>query len=143
MGWQDQDEQRKFNNIEQWAQLALKPLNIPVPAYIEGERLDQQRKRIMNKVRPFVSDALQQVKTDDVFGSALDHYEKQFMESARAEALRPTKIPDGELREVISHDQSGRPMYSYYGSPRAWMDNFSSPKKQLVGIRANLPFQKV
>jgi hypothetical protein len=143
MGWQDQDEQRKFNNIEQWAQTALKPLNIPTPAYIEGEKLDQQRKRIMNKVRPFVSNALQQVKTDDVFGSALDHYEKQFMESARAEALRPTKIPDGELREVISHDQSGRPMYSYYGSPRAWMNNFASPKKQLVGIRANLPFQEI
>jgi hypothetical protein len=144
MAWQDsQDEQRKFNNIEHWAQTALKPLNIPTPAYIEGEKLDQQRKRIMNKVRPFVSDALQQVKTDDVFGSALDHYEKQFMESAAAEAVRPTKVPDGELREVVSHDQAGRPMYSYFGSPRAWMDDFASPKKQLVGVRSNLSFQKV
>ena len=145
MTWQDsQDEQRKFNNIEQWAQTALKPLNIPTPMYIEGEKLDQQRKRIMNKVRPFVSDALQQVKTDDVFGTALDHYEKQFMESARSEALRPTKVPEGELREVVSHDQSGRPMYSYFGSPRAWMDHFAAPKKLLVGINTpGLNFQKI
>jgi hypothetical protein len=143
MAWKEQDEQRKFNNIEQWSQTALKSLNIPTPAYIEGEQFDHQRKRIMNKVRPFVSEDLQQVKTDDMFGSVLDHCEKQFMESARAEALRPTKIPEGTLKEVVSYDQAGRPSYSYFGSPRSWMDNFAAPKKQLVSIMDNRSFQKV
>ena len=72
--------QRKIDNIDQWHQAALKPLNIPTPVFIDAEPIDKQRKRIMEKVRPFVSDELQKVRTDDAFGSALDHLEKRFME---------------------------------------------------------------
>lgn len=76
-------------------------------------------------------------------GSAFDVLEKQIKSDAQREALHPTQIPEGTLKEVVTHDQAGRPSYTYYGSPRAWMDNFAPPKKQLVGIRANLLFQKV
>jgi hypothetical protein len=76
-------------------------------------------------------------------GTAFDVLEKQIKADAQREALRPTQIPEGELKERVSYDQAGRPTYSYFGSPRAWMDQFASPKKMSVGIRANLPFQKV
>jgi hypothetical protein len=136
------DLQRKTNSFDQWNP-TLKAHNIPTPAFIDNEPLDNQRKRFMEKVRPFVSDDLQKVRTDDIFGSALDHLEKRFIESASQEALRPTRVPDGTLKEVVSYDQSGRPMYSYFGSPRSWMDAFAAPKKRLVGINAPLNWTKV
>jgi hypothetical protein len=136
------DIQRKTNHFDQWNP-TLKAQNIPTPAFIEAEPLDAQRKRFMEKVRPFVSDDLQKVKTDDIFGSALDHLEKQFMESAAAEARAPTRVQEGKLKEVVSYDQSGRPSYTYWGSPSVWMNAFAAPKKKLTGINASLNFQKV
>ena len=76
-------------------------------------------------------------------GSAFDVLEKQIKADAQREADHPTQIPEGTLKERVSYDQAGRPSYSYFGSPRVWMDHFAPPKKMLVGIRANLPFQKV
>jgi hypothetical protein len=76
-------------------------------------------------------------------GTAFDVLERQIKSDAQREAHHPTQIPDGTLKEVVTHDQAGRPSYTYYGSPRAWMDNFATPKKQLVGIRHNLTFQKI
>jgi hypothetical protein len=76
-------------------------------------------------------------------GTAFDVLERQIKADAQKEALHPTQIPDGELKEVVNYDQAGRPSYTYFGSPRAWMDNFATPKKMLVGIRSNLSFQKV
>jgi hypothetical protein len=129
-------EQRKFDNIEQWTQNVFRPLGVPAPAYIEGEKLDQQRKRIMEKARPFVSEELQQIKRDDVFGTGLNHLEKQFMESAAEEATRPTKVPEGQLKEVKKYDQAGRASSEFYGSPKVWMDTFNATnRKRLVGIR--------
>ena len=58
-------------------------------------------------------------------GSAFDVLEKQIKADAQREASHPTQIPDGELRERVSYDQAGRPSYSYFGSPRAWMDQFN------------------
>lgn len=97
--------------------------------------MDQQRKRIMEKARPFVSEDLQQIKRDDISGSGLNHIEKQFMESAAREATRPTKVPEGQLKEVKKYDQSGRVSSEFFGSPKVWMSTFSTGRKQVVGIR--------
>jgi hypothetical protein len=76
-------------------------------------------------------------------GSAFDVLEKQIKADAEREAHHPTMIPDGTLKEIVSYDQAGRPSYSYFGSPRAWMDNFSAPRKKLVSIRDDRTWQKV
>ena len=76
-------------------------------------------------------------------GTAFDTLEKQIKADAQREAKHPTQIPDGELKEVVSYDHAGRPSYTYYGSPRAWLDNFATPKKFLTGIRNDLSFQKI
>jgi len=130
-----QDEQRKINTGEQWDQAVFRPHNMPTPRYLDGENMDQYRKRLMNKARHIVSADLQNVKTDDIFGSALDHYEKRFLESAAAETVRPTNVPEGQLKQVTRHDASGRPSYEFFGSPRVWMDAFAAPKRRLIGIR--------
>jgi hypothetical protein len=76
-------------------------------------------------------------------GSAFDVLEKQIKADAQREALHPTQIPEGELRQITRYDQSGRPFYEFKGSPRAWMDNFAPPKRMVVGIMDNRHFQKV
>jgi hypothetical protein len=133
---ESQDYQRKYDNIEQWAPVC-KSLNIPTPSYIEGESFDHQRKRIMEKVRPFVATDLQEVKTEHIYESGLNHLENKYMESAAQEAARPTKVPDGELKKVTRYDQAGRPYYEFFGGPRAWLNDFSMPKKKLIGIRGD------
>jgi hypothetical protein len=98
----------------------------------------------MTKAAPFVAADLQEVKTEHLYGTALDHYEQKYFESAAAEVERPTNLPDGTLRQVTKYDHAGRPFYEFHGSPRAWLDNFTSPKKQLIGIYApGLNFKKV
>jgi hypothetical protein len=72
-----------------------------------------------------------------------DLLEKQIYDDARQEARRPTTVPDGELRQVTRYDASGRPYYDFFGSPRAWRDNFAAPKKRLIGILDNRNWQKV
>jgi hypothetical protein len=137
MAWQDSnDYQRKYDNIEQWSRVCA-PLGIPTPAFTEGESFDHQRKRIIEKVRPFVSDELQPVKTDHVFETGLNDLERRFMDSAAREAARPTKVPDGELKQVTRYDQAGRPYYEFFGKCSTWLSDFTSPKKRLVGIRTH------
>jgi hypothetical protein len=97
----------------------------------------------MIQAAPFVATDLQEVKTDHLYGSALDHYEQRYFESAAAEAARPANIPEGTLKQVTKYDATGRPFYEFYGSPSAWMNDFSGDKKYLKSIMDNRSFQKV
>jgi hypothetical protein len=97
----------------------------------------------MDAARSLVSADLQKVETKDLYGSTLEHFEQRYLESARAEAQRPTNIPEGELRQVTKLDQAGRPFYEFHGSPSAWLKDFTCPKKRLTGIRDGRNFQKV
>jgi hypothetical protein len=141
MAWETGTD--KYEIHDKWNEKVFRPRGTHAPELLDKEPLDHYRKRLMMKAAPFVAADLQEVKTDHLYGSALDHYEQKYFESAAAEAARPTNIPEGELRQVTKYDQAGRPFYEYYGSPRTWLDNFSAPKKLLVGITDNRHFQKV
>jgi hypothetical protein len=107
------------------------PSGAPSPFTDEGPQ--QYRERALPILQNYAPN-YKDVKLDDARGTAFDLLERQIFDDARREARHPTNIPDGELRQVISHDETGRPSYSFYGSPRAWMNNFAAPRKQLVGI---------
>jgi hypothetical protein len=143
MAWENSDERRKIAEIEEFAQTVFIPRKLPTPAYIQGEQFVQLQRRLLDKTRPFVDAQLQKLKTDDAFGTTLAHMNKQYLESSVSELRNPTTVPDGQLREVVSYDQSGRPMYSYFGSPSVWMSAFAAPRKRLAGINASLNFTKV
>jgi hypothetical protein len=126
-----------------WDEHVFSPSGRPTPRYLDTDNNDHFRKRLMDAARPLVSKDLQEVRTQDLYGSALDHYEKRYLESASAEAQRPTNIPEGELREVTRHDQAGRPFYEYHGSPSAWMNDFAHEKKFVKSIRDDRNWQKI
>jgi hypothetical protein len=136
MAYPDSDERRKLEKIEQFDQTIFRPNRVPTPSYIVGESFDPLRKRLLSKARQFVDAELQKVSTDSAFGTALDHIERQYLESAAAELRRPTQIPEGELREIKREDATGRQFSDFYGSPRAWMDMFGAPKRRLAAIYA-------
>jgi hypothetical protein len=143
MAWETYAEREK-NVQEARARLdeVIQPFNRSAPRPFTDENAELYRKRTLPMVQQYAPN-YQNVKVDDARGSAFDLLEKQIYDDARQEARRPTTVPDGELRQVTRYDASGRPYYDFFGSPRAWLDNFSAPKKRLVGIRDNRNFQKV
>jgi hypothetical protein len=145
MAWNSQVEGETLNDQtrRKWDEAVFGPSGRPTPRYLDTDNNDHYRKRLMDAARPLVSEELQKVRTQDLYGSTLEHFEQQYFESAKAEAQRPTNIPDGTLKEVTKYDQSGRPFYEYFGSPRAWIDTFAGPKKRLIGIRDDRNWQKV
>jgi hypothetical protein len=139
MAWQSTTERETDNwqIKEKWHENVFRPRQAPTPDFLDREHTDHYRKRLMDRARPFVAADLQEVKTQDLYGSALDHYEQRYLESAAAEAQRPTNIEPGTLKQVTKYDQAGRPFYEYYGKPSIWLDQFSYPAKRLVGIRGD------
>jgi hypothetical protein len=123
-----------------WDEQDFGPSGRPTPRYLDTDNNDHFRKRLMEAARPLVAADLQNVKTQDLYGSALDHYEQQYLESARSEAQRPTNVPEGELRQVTKRDATGRPFYEFYGSTGSWMKHFGQDKKKLVGIQTTPGF---
>ena len=78
---------------------------------------------------------MQNVNLHEVRGSAFDLLKKQVYEDAMREAKHPTRIPDGQLREVRKLDESGRPIIEFCGKAGSWMQNFSTgTTKRLTGI---------
>ena len=67
--------------------------------------------------------------------AALAEFVRQDLDIARQEVTRPNhSLKDGELREVIKEDGSGRPIYEFYSKtgPSTWMDSFKEPVMRYV-----------
>jgi hypothetical protein len=143
MAWSSNMEDEKYQIHDKWNDMVFRPRNARAPEFLDKEPIDHYRKRLMTKAAPFVAADLQEVKTEHLYGSALDHYEQRYFESAAAEAASPTNVAEGTLKQVTKYDATGRPYYEFYGSPRSWLDHFSAPKKQLISIMDNRSFQKV
>jgi hypothetical protein len=136
--------EREKNVQEARAKLdqAIQPFNQAAPRPFTDENAELYRKRTLPMVQAYAPN-FQNVKVDDARGSAFDLLEKQIYDDARQEARRPTQIPEGELRQVTRRDATGRPFYEFFGSPSAWMNDFSGDKKYLKSIMDNRSFAKV
>jgi hypothetical protein len=137
MAWSSQTERETANEAErrEWNDGVFGPSNRPTPRYLDTDAPDHYVKRLMDAARPLVSADLQKVETKDLYGSALKHYRQQYFDSARSEAINPTNIPAGELRQVTHRDEAGRPYYTFHGKASTWMKDFAHDKKKLIGIR--------
>jgi hypothetical protein len=113
----------------------LKPFNQFAPRYMEGETVDGYRKRLASRVQQHAP-SMQNINLRESVGTAFNLIEKQIYDEARREAVRPTTIPDGEMRELTKYDATGRPFLEFHGSPKAWINDFANgAKKRLAGIR--------
>jgi hypothetical protein len=113
----------------------LKPFNQFAPRYMDGETADGYRKRLAGRVQQHAP-SMQSINLRESVGTAFSLIEKQIYDEARREAVRPTTIPDGEMRELKKYDATGRPFIEFHGSPKAWLGDFANgAKRRLVGIR--------
>lgn len=113
---------------------ALQPFNQAAPRSFTDENAELYRRRTLPLVQ-LRAPGFENIKVDEARGSAFDLIEKQIYEAAHKEALRPTQIADGELKQVTSYDVTGRPSFSFFGSPSAWMKQFTGERRRLAGIR--------
>ena len=128
------EREREIQDARSKLDEAITPFNIPTPRPFPDEDRDSYRKRTLPLVQRNAPN-YQNVKVAEAYGSVFDLLEKQIYDDARREAQHPTNIPDGELRQVVTHDQSGRPIYSYYGKAGTWLSQFATDKRRLMGIR--------
>jgi hypothetical protein len=125
----------ELTKLHEAADELLKPFNKFAPRYMEGETFDGYRKRLASRVQQHAP-SMQNINLRESIGTAFDLIERQIFDEARREALRPTTIPDGEMRELKKYDATGRPFLEFHGHPSNWMDQFSNgAKRKLVGIR--------
>jgi hypothetical protein len=121
--------------IQEQADSLLRMHNQSAPRAMDGENLVSYKRRLASKVQQ-VTPSMKDINLNDARGSAFDLLQKQIYDEARREAIRPTNIPKGEMREMRKFDDTGRPFYEWQGSPKAWMDDFSNgAKRRLVGIK--------
>lgn len=113
----------------------LRPFNQFAPRYMEGETPAGYQKRLAARVQQHAP-SMKDINLRESVGTAFSLIEKQIYDEARREAVRPTTIPDGELRQVTKYDATGRPSYEFYGRCGTWMNDFSNGcKKLVVGIK--------
>jgi hypothetical protein len=143
MAWQSYAEKAKeVQNMREKLQRHLEPFNRDAPTPFIEEDGKQYEDRVIPTLQQFAP-GYENVKVDALYRENRELVVNQIYKAAASEAYRPTKIPEGELRQITRRDASGRVSYEFFGSPRAWLDNFSAPKKRLVGIRDNRNFQRV
>jgi hypothetical protein len=112
--------------------------------YAEKEKeVQETRAKLQRYLEPFNRDAPTPFIEEDG-----RHYEDRVIPILQRHApgyedVRPTKIPEGELRQVTRRDASGRVSYEFFGSPSAWMNDFSGDKRYLKSIMDNRSFSKV
>jgi hypothetical protein len=95
----------------------FKPHNKSAPRYMEGETTESYRQRLATRLQQHAP-SLKDINVRDTRGSAFDLVEKQIYDEARREAVRPTTIPDGEMRELKKYDATGRPFLEFHGQPK-------------------------
>jgi hypothetical protein len=143
MAWQSHAEKEKeVQETREKLQRHLEPFNrnAPTPFMEEdGRHYEDRVIPILQKHAPGYED----VRVDSLYGANRELVVNQIYNAAAAEAHRPTNIPEGELRQVTRRDATGRISYEYFGSPNAWMKDFSGDKKYLKSIRDDRHFSKV
>ena len=143
MAYQSYAEKTKeVQETREKLQRHLEPFNRDAPSPFTDENGRQYEDRVIPILQKY-SPGYEEVKVDSLYGANRELVVNQIYNSAAAEAYRPTRIPEGELRQITRRDATGRPYQEFFGSPRAWLDNFSSPKKMLVSIMDNRHFHKV
>jgi 8-oxo-dGTP pyrophosphatase MutT (NUDIX family) len=102
---------------------------------IDGENLIAYRRRLAGDLKEYSSawkDINLNVISDEV---AFKNIEKTIYADAVEAGLHPVVDSADFLREIVEPDVTGRKISTFVGSPSAWMSQFSTNRRKLVGIR--------
>ena len=106
------DEETKLQKAREEYQPFFDGLGRPSPIPFSDDEESTFRRRALSNLQTAVN-GFEDIKIDKYLREPNFKYiEKQIQDAARQEARHPTRIPDGELREVKTPDKSGRLMSS-------------------------------
>lgn len=104
------------------------------PRPMQGETLLGYRRRLVSKFKKHSED-YKDIDITGAEGPMLAIIEKRVYADAMTAALHPTDLPDGQLREIVMPDRTGRRISTFHGkSPNIWLGDFKSPKRYLQSI---------
>lgn len=128
------ERERTLQDAKARVDTILMSFNQAAPRSFTDEDHTEYRRRTLPLIQKHAP-GYENVKIDDARGTAFDLIEKQIYAATEREAQHPTQIPEGELKQMTRHDQSGRPYYEFFGKPSTWLSTFSGGRKRLIGIR--------
>ena len=107
------------------------------PRPLDGETLIAYRRRLASNLKEH-SPAWKGIELSAIADdNAFTNIERTIYADAVTAGLNPVEPAEDYLREIISEDITGRKISTFAGKPSAWMGQFSSNKRRLVGIRNN------
>jgi hypothetical protein len=125
MPWQSYAEKTKeVQETRAKLQKYLEPFNRDAPSPFTDEDGRHYEDRVLPTLQQFAP-GYEDVRVDSLYGANRELVVNQIYSAAQKEAHHPTKIPDGELRQIARRDASGRVSYEFFGSPKAWMSDFN------------------
>lgn len=104
------------------------------PRPLRGEGLLAYRRRLATGLKEH-SDNWKGVDLASLPKAALDIAERQIRADAMSAALNPQAVAEGQLREIVNVDSTGRRITSFVGQPSSWMSQFTSTRRRLAGVR--------
>jgi hypothetical protein len=104
------------------------------PRPLRGENLLAYRRRLATGLKAH-SDNWKDVDLSALPKAALDIAERQIRADAMNAAMNPRAVAEGQLRELVNVDSTGRRITSFVGQPSAWMSQFTSTRRRVAGIR--------
>jgi 8-oxo-dGTP pyrophosphatase MutT (NUDIX family) len=105
------------------------------PRPMDGENLLAYRRRLAGGLKehsPAWKSIDLRVIADD---QAFSNVENTIYADAETAGLNPVAPSEDYLREIVEQDVTGRRISKFVGRPSAWMNQFSAPRRRLVGIR--------
>lgn len=104
------------------------------PRFMAGETLMAYRKRLLKEWQGHSKDFAKVNLVAISDPAVLDIAEERILADALTAARSPNDVPVNELREIRSRDETGRTIRTFAGRPSAWMNQFKSPARRVVGI---------
>lgn len=102
---------------------------------LDGESLIAYRRRLANELKEH-SPAWKDIDLSVVVGdAAFANVETTIYADAEHAGMNPPAPSEDYLREIVSQDVTGRKISTFVGNPSAWMNQFSSTRRRLAGIR--------
>jgi 8-oxo-dGTP pyrophosphatase MutT (NUDIX family) len=101
----------------------------------DGENLLAYRRRLANGLKEHSPSWKEIDLTHIVSDAAFANVEQTIYADAEHAGLHPTAPSEDFLREIKTPDVTGRVISTFVGNPSAWMSQFSTNKRRVVGIR--------
>jgi hypothetical protein len=103
---------------------------------MQSEQLLDYRRRLL---RPWMrySSQFKGIDVDEVSEPMLTPVEKSVLADAWAAACSNASAPPDMLREVITVDNAGRRISTFYGQPKVWIQQFAGNRRKVLSFRTN------